>query len=176
MMRRMRALMALAVVFLSLSSSIYALEYQFSFDETLDSTAQVRVHRIAERIIEITGSQEFQDYVVQNKYACYNQSNLPDGVNTKEDVLSHLKNVTIKMNLALLPASSNVMGSTSGQNVSINEYHFNNSTDAAIANTLLHEGLHTIGFGHCGLNNIRLFPWIKKSIPYRLGNFVEDNF
>jgi ssRNA-specific RNase YbeY (16S rRNA maturation enzyme) len=95
-------------------------------------------------------------------------------VKTAQDVLNHLEAATAKIKIKFFTASPNILGSTSGNTISFNVNNFATRPDKEVANTLFHESLHTMGYGHCGKNNIRLFPKIKRSIPYKLGNFVEE--
>lgn len=66
---------------------------------------------------------------------------------------------------------SRVTASTSSRAITINEIY--NQSLTSWTNTLFHEMLHVIGYGHCGKNDPRFHPKILKSVPYMAGDMME---
>lgn len=66
---------------------------------------------------------------------------------------------------------SKAIAYTKGKNVIfINQYKLNERSATEYANTLVHEYLHIVGFGH-GNNNPK---GKEQSVPYRVGQLAED--
>ena len=168
----LKTLFILAISLVSFSSHAFKFDIEYVQTSTTD---QERFERLKAKVEELTKTESFKDKVVRyNNYSCFNSSNLPQGVNSTQDVLNHLETATAKIKIKFFSASPNILGSTSGNTISFNVNNFATRLDKEVANTLFHESLHTMGYGHCGKNNIRLFPKIKRSIPYKLGDFIES--
>lgn len=71
------------------------------------------------------------------------------------------------------PWYRNTTAETVGRVIELNP-KFMNRDAADIANTLVHEWLHTIGFSHIW-NNPKKYPIILKSVNYVVGNLVEKH-
>ena len=165
-------LLVLAFILVSLNAG--AFEFQIEYNAEAVEADKARIEKIEKKVIEIVKTEAFKDSVVRyNNYSCYNSKNLPRDVRGIQDVVNHIDKAVAKIKVRFYRTSPTVLGSTSGNEISFNLNNFATRSDKAIANTLFHESLHTLGYGHCGKNNIRLFPKIKRSVPYKLGDFVE---
>lgn len=161
----------LALSFLSLNAHAFKFEIEY-VDASSEDIA--RFEKLKIRVETIIQTDSFKDMVVRfNNYSCFNSENLPQGVRTTQDILNHLETAVAPIKIKFYQASPRVLGSTLGNTISFNIVNFKDRSDASVANTLFHETLHTIDYGHCGKNNIRLFPKIKRSAPYKLGDFIE---
>lgn len=167
----MKTLFSALLVLTSLN--LYAFDFQIEYIDTA-AADQERFERLKSRVLEIVKTDAFKDMVVRyDNYSCFDSGNLPSGVRTTQDVLNHLETAVAKIKIKFFSASPNILGSTSGNVISFNVNNFATREDKEVANTLLHESLHTLRYGHCNKNNIRLFPKIKRSIPYKLGDYAE---
>lgn len=65
-----------------------------------------------------------------------------------------------------------VTASTTKSVVTINTNY--KQTTKNWSNTLFHEMLHVVGFSHCGYNNPRFHKKILRSVPYQVGDYMEE--
>ena len=170
----MKTTLSLIALSLCLSQAAHAFTFNIEYIGESKPADVERIEKIKLRIEEVVKTDAFKDLVVRyNNYSCYNKKNLPSGVSTTQDILNHIEKAAPSIKVAFYQTSPNVLGSTSGKTISFNTNNFITRTDASVGNTLFHETLHTLGYGHCGKNNIKLFPKIKRSVPYKLGDFTE---
>jgi hypothetical protein len=100
--------------------------------------------------------------------------NFPQNVSNIEESLNFIDQAQVQIDVSFFTANNSVVASTGINSISFNTNMFYYNDDAEVANTLFHESLHALGFSHCNKNNIRLYPKIKRSIPYKFGDFIEE--
>ncbi|MCM0605083.1 MAG: hypothetical protein KA715_03260 [Xanthomonadaceae bacterium] len=153
----------------------HAFQISIQFGGDASSQVQAKIERVRDRVVAIVNSNEFKQEVMKiSRFKCFDSDNLPEDVKTISDVLDYIEKTHAQIKISFFYEESRVSASTGTRIISFNTYHFNDAVDSETANTLFHETLHTMDFGHCGKNNIRFFPKIKKSIPYRFGDIVES--
>lgn len=89
-----------------------------------------------------------------------------------DQVLKKIQESSFEIELQSEKLSDVVTASTSYDVITLN--HDYEQTVQDWSNTLFHEMLHVIGFSHCGLNNPRIFRYILKSVPYKVGDYMEE--
>jgi hypothetical protein len=89
-----------------------------------------------------------------------------------DQVLKIIQESTFEIELVSEKLSDVVTASTTESTITLNHDYEQNVQ--AWSNTLFHEMLHVIGFSHCGLNNPRIFRHILKSVPYKVGDYMEE--
>lgn len=170
----MKTSLVVITLLFCLSQAAQALTFNIEYIGESKPADVERIEKIKLRIEEVVKTDAFKDLVVRyNNYSCYNSKNLPSGVSSTQDILNHIEKAIASIKVAFYQTSPDILGSTIGKTISFNTNNFITRTDASVGNTLLHETLHTLGYGHCGKNNINLFPKIKRSVPYKLGDFAE---
>ncbi len=148
-----------------------------SFKGDFEESDRIRLETIADRVKQLASSDQFKQKArLYDRYSCTSRGNFPDGVNNIEETLAYIDLAQVSIDISFFRANNSVVASTSDNEISFNQVIFANNDDSAVANTLFHESLHALGFRHCNKNNIRLFPKIKRSIPYKFGDFMEELF
>jgi hypothetical protein len=89
-----------------------------------------------------------------------------------DQVLKKIQESSFEIELQSEKLSDVVTASTSYDVITLNHDYEQSVQDWS--NTLFHEMLHVIGFSHCGLNNPRIFRYILKSVPYKVGDYMEE--
>ena len=90
----------------------------------------------------------------------------------EDQILKTIQESPFEIELQSEKLSDVVTASTSSNIITLNHAYDQNVQEWS--NTLFHEMLHVIGFSHCGLNNPRLFRFILKSVPYKVGDYMEE--
>lgn len=172
----MKTIILLTSAILALPTFAFELTLDFSRDISKDTVSRARIEKIKNRIENLLSTDDFsalaQDPI--RTYKCFNRKNLPANVSTVSDAVKFVNDTKTTVQISFFTEDSSVVGSTSGKHISFNTVFLAQNTDAEVANTLFHETLHTLGFGHCGVNNVRIFPRIKKSVPYQFGDILEE--
>lgn len=166
----------LSLIFIININTAHGFVFRLFFEEGVSQEQKERIERIAVRVEEVVITPEFANLAKSEKFKCFDRNNLPRGVQNIDDVLVDIAQKDAIIRIAFFTSNNSVVGSTSGNLISFNTTFFDRNEDARVANTLFHEALHSVGYGHCGKNNIRFFPKIKKSVPYRFGQFVQSLF
>jgi predicted Zn-dependent protease len=158
------------------SFQAHAFNLEIRYDQSVTPEYRARIDGMFKRIYEVIETPEFQEKVLAYDYTCFKQNSLPSEVTNNQEILEYLESAQNYMVIKLYDAGAGINASTNPytQTVSINRKNLEWRKDSSVANTLFHEALHVIGFGHCNKNNIKLYPWIQRSIPYKLGDFLEE--
>ena len=153
----------------------HAFTLNIEFDETVTPDLQKRILDTRQKMEELVKTDLFKNKMMSfQNYSCFNANNLPENVTNLSEAYENILQAVGEIKISIFEENSSTIGSTSGNHISLNNYFLKQEKDSALANTLLHEGLHSVGYGHCGQNNPRLHPKIIRAIPYRLGNLVES--
>lgn len=174
----MKKIILLMTTLLALPTFAFQLSLDFSRDTSNNIESQARIEKIKNRIENLLSTDDFSALAQDpaRTYKCFNRKNLPMNLFTVSDVVKFVSNAQASVQISFFTEDSSVVGSTSGNHISFNTVFLAQNSDAEVANTLFHETLHTLGFGHCGVNNVRIFPKIKKSVPYQFGEILEEIF
>jgi hypothetical protein len=164
----------LILLSLLLVNSTYAYEIKMNFAGNVVEADRTRLENIAERVKVLASTEEFKSKAREyNNYSCTALYNFPQGVTNVEESLNFIDTAKVEINISFFTANSNVVASTGTNSISFNTNMFYANDDSEVANTLFHESLHALGFRHCNKNNIRLYPKITRSIPYKFGDFIQ---
>lgn len=160
---------------LILHSYVHAYDIEMNFKQPFEEQDRARLLQIAERIKILVSTDEFKSKARQfTNYSCTQAYNFPQGVSDLEEALDFIETAVINISISFFRANNSVVASTGIDSISFNKNMFETNSDAAVANTLFHESLHALNFRHCNKNNIRFFPKIKRSIPYKFGDYIEE--
>ncbi len=152
----------------------YQIKMIFDADEANSQADQMRLERISERVSVIAKSEEFKQKALNfTNYSCMQAYNFPVGISSIDESLAFIDTASVEIKIKFFEANNSVVAVTGTNSISFNRKMFDRNSDAQVANTLFHESLHALGFRHCNRNNIRLFPKIKRSLPYKFGDFVQ---
>lgn len=152
----------------------HSYEIKMNFKDNVPDADRSRLESIAERVKILASSDEFKAMAKAfRNYSCTTLYNFPQGVTNIEGSLDFIDTAKVEIAIGFFTQNSSVVASTGTNSISFNTIMFNRNTDAAVANTLFHESLHALGFRHCNKNNIRLYPKIKRSVPYKFGDYIE---
>lgn len=165
----MKKCLILALIFNSMSA--FSLELQANFLKKLKGNFRNKIELALEQLNSVLETPEFYQRVKEiQTYTCMDSHS--NGVTRADQVSVYIKQAKVEFYLRSYRGFSAVAG-TSGNIISLNKRYRKNSVNAW-ANTLMHEILHVAGFGHCGLNDISRYPYIKEAVPYKVGKIVED--
>jgi Flp pilus assembly secretin CpaC len=163
------------ILSLLLINSSFAYEIKMNFAGEIADTDRVRLENIAQRIKVLASSSEFKQLAREyREYSCTDLYNFPQNVSNIEESLNFIDQAQVQIDVSFFTANNSVVASTGVNSIAFNTNMFYANSDSAVANTLFHESLHALGFSHCNKNNIRLFPKIKRSIPYKFGDFIQE--
>jgi len=156
-------------------SSVHAYDIKMNFSGAIQESDKARLETIAERVKILASSEEFKNIArTYSTYSCSDSYNFPNNLTNIEESLIFIDSAKVEIKISFFTANSNVVASTGANSISFNTNMFYHNDDAEVANTLFHESLHALGFRHCNKNNIRLYPKIKRSIPYKFGDFIQE--
>jgi hypothetical protein len=91
---------------------------------------------------------------------------------TPDEIASEIERSFFKFNIKTDVLGDRVTAHTIGTTITLNS-NFEQS-ELEWSNTIFHEMLHVIGFGHCGKNNPRIYKKILKSVPYLGGDYMQE--
>lgn len=89
-----------------------------------------------------------------------------------EIIASEIENSYFRFNIQTAVLGDHVTAQTIGSTITLNSNF--DQTQLQWVNTIFHEMLHVIGFGHCGKNNPRIYRKILKSVPYLGGDYMQE--
>lgn len=90
----------------------------------------------------------------------------------KNEVAPFIRTVQFDFNILSAKLGDSVTASTTGNNVTINHNYKQGTKNWS--NTLFHEMLHVVDFSHCGYNSPRWHKKILRSVPYLVGDYMEE--
>lgn len=156
------------VCFLFLSLEAFAQDYQgkriharINVDQNLYKKIVSALDLIERGLEEPSFYQKIAD---TKKFTCLNMP--------QDQVLKTIQESPFEIELLSEKLSDVVTASTTANTITLN--HDYEQSVQSWSNTLFHEMLHVIGFSHCGLNNPRIFKFILKSVPYKVGDYMEE--
>lgn len=148
---------------------------------SMTSSQQRKFENALEVVRLVVTTEEFKNRVLNHKYNGIKQFANNNGLTNTQiykkileaaETFKLAKNNTMDMGVELYTASTNVVGYTypSSTQIWVNTKFFNIYTAAGVANNLVHEWLHKLGFGHDSSATTRR-PY---SVPYAIGYIVKD--
>lgn len=162
---RMKKLCLTLLAILSLNS--FALEFDYTVSPNL--TGKLRENTLAAiKLVQKTlASEEYwQKVYAVDSFTC---------VEADTPSISEIRNMKVQFHLeSYWYFRRGVLAKTVGSTVSINR-RAGSRNPKPLANTIFHELLHVAGISHCGVNNRRKYPHINQSIPYVLGDLLEQS-
>ena len=146
-----------------------------------DITSEEKMIDALTRLKIVVNSQEFKTRVLAHEYnkalafadneglsneEIYNI--IMDGAETLNEVIDN----EVDLSITLYYEKSSTSGYTypSEQGIWINDYHYATNSPAKVANTVLHEWTHKLGFSHDFYNTAKR-PY---SVPYGVGSIIQD--
>lgn len=107
---------------------------------------------------------ELYQKMADKKFTCTKMSN--------EEIIQKIQDSHFEIIIQADTLGDRVTASTTDNIITINQNF--KQDNFSWTNTLFHEMLHTIGFGHCGHNNPRIYRKILRSVPYLGGDMMEE--
>lgn len=89
-----------------------------------------------------------------------------------ESIAKEIEDSYFRFNIHTAVLGDRVTAHTIGSTITLNS-NFEQS-ELEWSNTIFHEMLHVIGYGHCGKNNPRIYRKILKSVPYLGGDYMQE--
>ncbi len=154
------------ILFLLTSASSSSMEFNYEIDSNLNGKLRDNVEIAIKNIQRILVDDEYWERVNEvDSFTCTDETT---------PSIQEIRQMKIEFKLRKYwHFKKKVKAKTVGKTISLNS-RAGARTPEALSNTIFHEMLHVAGLGHCGVNNISKYPYIKDSIPYTLGSILED--
>lgn len=151
-------------------NSSFALNLNFNISEDFPYTMKARVLEAQVMIEQVLQNRDFWKQLDEvQDFTC-----LESPYETTQKAREFIENINIEINVnSYWYFKKKVIAKTVAGVIYLNRKN-KYRTSIAWANTLFHEAMHAAGIGHCGLNDIARYPYIKESIPYKLGSIIEE--
>lgn len=147
-----------------------------------DSTQEEKIHKAVKLIKKVISSKEFRERVINYEYQGKRQFHDNGGLTNEqvyevilagaEQMGNTARNNIMDVELELYNQSTNTIGYTYPNTVRIwmNRKYFDRYTPINVADNLMHEWMHKLGFEHSTV-------WSESrdhSVPYAIGYLVEE--
>ncbi len=150
-------------------------QYDIEYMSSMTSKYRKKLDKARDLISQVIAMPEFYDAIANvPEYTCIAGS-VSDrtGVENSEEAAAYIHDAEITVRVGTYWSFSRAKAKAYSNIVKFNR-RYSNRKLKFITNTLFHEMLHVAGFGHCGKNNPRRYTYLYDSVPYKVGDIMQQ--